>query len=65
MQTGPAIRESLVSLFTAVWFIPIYGTSSLILLASADRWLALPVLMWFAGYICCAISCRACKESRR
>jgi ATP-binding cassette, subfamily B, multidrug efflux pump len=51
MQTGPAIRESLVSLLTAVWFILIYGTSSLILLASADRWLALPVLLWFAAYI--------------
>jgi ATP-binding cassette subfamily B multidrug efflux pump len=51
MQTGPAIRESLVALLTAVWFIMIYGTSSLILLASADRWLALPVLLWFAGYV--------------
>jgi ATP-binding cassette, subfamily B, multidrug efflux pump len=51
MQTGPAIRESLVSLLTAVWFILIYGTSSLILLASADRWLALPVIVWFAGYV--------------
>ncbi|HMJ44201.1 MAG TPA: ABC transporter ATP-binding protein [Pseudolabrys sp.] len=51
MQTGPAIRESLVSLLTAVWFILIYGTSSLILLASADLWLALPVVLWFAGYI--------------
>jgi ATP-binding cassette subfamily B multidrug efflux pump len=51
MQTGPAIRESLVSLLTAVWFIMIYGTSSVILLASADRWLALPVLLWFAGYV--------------
>jgi ATP-binding cassette, subfamily B, multidrug efflux pump len=29
----------------------IYGTSSLILLASADRWLALPALLWFAGYV--------------
>ena len=29
----------------------IYGTSSLILLASADLWLALPVLLWFAGYV--------------
>src|SRR5450432_2190840 len=51
MQTGPAIRETLVSLLTAVWFILIYGTSSLILLASADRWLALPVLLWFCGYV--------------
>jgi ATP-binding cassette subfamily B multidrug efflux pump len=51
MQTGPAIRESLVSLLTAVWYILIYGTSSLILLASADLWLALPVSLWFVGYI--------------
>jgi ATP-binding cassette, subfamily B, multidrug efflux pump len=51
MQTGPAIRESLVQLLTAVWFILIYGTSSLILLASADRWLALPIVLWFASYI--------------
>jgi ATP-binding cassette subfamily B multidrug efflux pump len=51
MQTGPAIRESLVSLLTAVWFILIYGTSSLILLAHADAWLAVPVLVWFAGYV--------------
>jgi ATP-binding cassette, subfamily B, multidrug efflux pump len=51
MQTGPAIRESLVSLLTAVWFIIIYGTSSLILLATADPWLAIPVLLWFAGYL--------------
>jgi ATP-binding cassette subfamily B multidrug efflux pump len=51
MQTGPAIRESLVSLLTAVWFIMIYGTSSVILLAHADRWLAVPVLAWFASYV--------------
>jgi len=51
MQTGPAIRESLVQLITAVWFILIYGTSSLILLASADRWLALPIALWFVGYV--------------
>jgi len=51
MQTGPAIRESLVSLLTAVWFIIVYGTSSLILLASADRWMAVPILLWFAGYL--------------
>jgi ATP-binding cassette subfamily B multidrug efflux pump len=50
MQTGPAIRETLVALITSVWYILVYGTAALILLASADRWLALPVLFWFAGY---------------
>ena len=51
MQTGPAIRETLVALLTAVWYILVYGTGALILLASADPWLALPVVLWFAGYL--------------
>src|ERR1700753_2273324 len=51
MQTGPSIRESLVAMLTAVWYILVYGTSALILLASADRWLALPVLIWFVAYL--------------
>jgi len=51
MQTGPAVRESLVALLTGVWYILVYGTSALILLASADAWLALPVLAWFGGYV--------------
>src|SRR4051794_20091532 len=51
MQTGPALRESLVALINGVWYIVVYGTSAVVLLASADRWLALPVLVWFAGYV--------------
>ena len=50
MQTGPAIRQSLVSMITAVWYILVYGTSAMLLLGSADPWLALPILIWFAGY---------------
>jgi ATP-binding cassette subfamily B multidrug efflux pump len=51
MQTGPAIRESLVAMITSVWYIMVYGTSAILLLASADRRLAIPVLCWFAGYL--------------
>jgi ATP-binding cassette, subfamily B, multidrug efflux pump len=51
MQTGPAIRESVVAALTAVWYILVYGTSALILLGRADPWLALPVALWFAGYL--------------
>ncbi|HSK39614.1 MAG TPA: multidrug ABC transporter ATP-binding protein, partial [Arenibaculum sp.] len=51
MQTGPAIRESLVSLITGVWYILVYGTGAVLLLAHADVWLALPLLIWFAGYL--------------
>src|SRR5215813_9394048 len=51
LQTGPAVRESLVALITGVWYILVYGTAALILLASADAWLALPIVLWFAGYL--------------
>ena len=51
LQTGPSVRESLVALITGVWYILVYGTSALFLLASADRWLALPISIWFVGYL--------------
>jgi ATP-binding cassette subfamily B multidrug efflux pump len=51
LQTGPAVRESLVALITGVWYILVYGSSALFLLASADRWLALPIGVWFMGYL--------------
>ena len=51
MQTGPAIRETVVALINGVWYILVYGASALILLAQADPWLALPVTLWFIGYV--------------
>jgi ATP-binding cassette subfamily B multidrug efflux pump len=51
MQTGPALRESIVAMVTSVWYIIVYGTGAVLLLASADRRLAIPVLCWFIGYI--------------
>ena len=50
-ETGPAMRESMVALITGVWYILVYGTNALFVLASADLWLALPISLWFAGYI--------------
>ncbi|MGZ5837265.1 MAG: ABC transporter transmembrane domain-containing protein, partial [Xanthobacteraceae bacterium] len=51
MQTGPAVRESLVAMITSVWYILVYGTSAIILLGSADKRLAIPALGWFVGYL--------------
>ena len=51
MQTGPAIRQSIVSMITSVWYILVYGTSAVLLLASADKRLAIPVLCWAVCYI--------------
>ena len=51
MQTGNAVRECVVSSIRALWYIAIYGVSSLLLMASADWRLALPTVLWFAGYV--------------
>jgi ATP-binding cassette subfamily B multidrug efflux pump len=50
MQTGPSLRESVVSATTAVWYILVYGGGAIFLLASNDSRLAIPVLLWFASY---------------
>ena len=50
MQTGPAVRSSLVASVTAVWYILVYGGTAIIMLAAADAWLTIPILFWFAGY---------------
>ncbi|HKT17419.1 MAG TPA: ABC transporter transmembrane domain-containing protein, partial [Stellaceae bacterium] len=47
MQTGPALRESVVSGTNAVWYILVYGTSAIVLMASNDPRLAIPALIWF------------------
>ena len=50
MQTGPSLRESLVMAFDAAWYIVVYGSSALVLLASVDWRLTPPILLWFCGY---------------
>lgn len=52
LQTGPAVRESLVMAFDAAWYILVYGSSALVLLASTDWRLTPPILLWFCGYAC-------------
>ena len=51
MQTSNAVRECVVSSIRALWYIAIYGVSSLVLLASADWRLALPIVFWAVGYV--------------
>ncbi|MBV9523087.1 MAG: ABC transporter ATP-binding protein, partial [Alphaproteobacteria bacterium] len=50
MQTGPSLRESVVAATNAVWYILVYGTSAIMLMAANDVRLAFPALIWFAGY---------------
>src|SRR5208282_3260536 len=50
MQTGPSLRESVVAATTAVWYILVYGGGAIALLAGNDFRLAIPIVLWFAGY---------------
>src|SRR3984957_6407838 len=50
MQTGPSVRSTLTATITTVWYILVYGTSAIVMTAAADRWLAVPILLWFCGY---------------
>jgi ATP-binding cassette, subfamily B, multidrug efflux pump len=50
MQTGPALRESVVASTNAVWYILVYGGSAIVLMARNDLRLAIPVFCWFCGY---------------
>ena len=52
MQTGPALRESVVAGTNAVWYIFVYGGSAIFLTASNDLRLAIPMACWFVAYAC-------------
>ncbi len=55
MQTGPALRESMVDMVDAVWFVSIYAGTALFLFAQADPRLMIPMGLWIAGYVCALI----------
>ncbi|HVO05120.1 MAG TPA: ABC transporter ATP-binding protein, partial [Candidatus Cybelea sp.] len=50
MQTGPALRESVVAGTNAVWYIFVYGGSAIVLTASNDVRLSIPMSVWFIAY---------------
>ncbi len=50
MQTAMALRESVMSAIRAVWYIAVYGISALVLMGMVDWRLAVPTVVWFAGY---------------
>jgi ATP-binding cassette subfamily B multidrug efflux pump len=51
MQTSNALRECVVSSIRAIWYIVIYGLTSLLLMAAVDWRLAVPTALWFVGYV--------------
>lgn len=51
MQTGPSLRESVVNVVDAVWFVVIYTIGTLWLFREIDPWLMVPLLVWVALFI--------------
>ena len=51
MQTGASLRSTLTASVTALWYILVYGVTAVGMTAAADLWLAVPILVWFAGYV--------------
>ena len=49
-ETGPALRESVLQLIDAVWFVTVYAISALVLFAMNDIRLTVPLLIWLVLY---------------
>lgn len=50
MNTANSLRESVVASIRAVWYILVYGLSSLVLMLFTDARLAIPMLAWIVAY---------------
>ena len=51
MQTGPSLRESVVQVVDALWFVAIYTISALVLFLEIDPWLMAPLVLWIIAFI--------------
>ncbi len=51
MQTALAVRESVMKTLDVMLFVTVYLITTIILVASADARLCVPLLLWLLGYI--------------
>ncbi|MCB1483897.1 MAG: ABC transporter ATP-binding protein, partial [Hyphomicrobiaceae bacterium] len=51
VQTGPALRESVVQLIDALWYAMVQFFGALTIFAAADWRLTLPLMVWLVAYI--------------
>ena len=51
LQSAPGLRDAVKSTIGAVWFAAVFTISNLWFLISVDIWLALPLMIWLAGYV--------------
>jgi ATP-binding cassette subfamily B multidrug efflux pump len=51
IQTGPALRESMVQLVDAIWYALVQWVGAAVIFAAADWRLLLPLVVWLALYM--------------
>ncbi len=55
VQTGPSLREAMVQIADALWFVVIYTGGALVLFTQADVRLIGPLMIWLAAYVACMV----------
>jgi ATP-binding cassette subfamily B multidrug efflux pump len=53
MQTGPSLRQTMIQLADALWFVIVYTVGAIVLFSDADVWLIAPLMVWLVLYIAC------------
>jgi len=55
MQTGPSLRQTMIQLADALWFVVIYTVGAVVLFVEADVRLIGPLMVWLVGYVACTV----------
>jgi ATP-binding cassette subfamily B multidrug efflux pump len=55
MQTGPSLRETMVQVVDALWFVVIYTGGAIVLFVEADVRLIAPLMIWLVLYVACMV----------
>lgn len=51
MQVAPSLRETVLQLVDAIWFVTIYTVGALVIFFDNDARLMVPLLLWIAAYV--------------
>lgn len=55
MQTGPAVRLTMIQLADAIWHVVLYAAGAVVLFSEADIRLIVPLLIWSVFYVGCMV----------
>jgi len=55
MQTGPSLRETMVQIVDALWFVIVYTGGAILLFSENDTRLIAPLMIWLVAYIGCIV----------